>query len=128
MFIWFVVAERDQSSDQRKGAFVAVHELYDRGELAAHELLWFQEIEQWFNQNLRAPRRLAWSRRPHAPLRAISWFRGSARDCVARMRDLVALLAYKDVLVEELRTDKPGYIVYEDEHQVAAIPFGRETF
>ncbi|HZS57690.1 MAG TPA: hypothetical protein VFA43_00370 [Gemmatimonadaceae bacterium] len=43
------------------------------------------------------------------------------------MRQLVTLLEHKDVAVEELRTDKPGYIVYEDEHQVAAVPFS-ETF
>ena len=29
----------------------------------------------------------------------------------------------KDVVVEELKTDRPGYIVFEDEFQVAAIPF-----
>jgi hypothetical protein len=44
------------------------------------------------------------------------------------MRELVTLLEYKDILVEELRTSKRGYILYEDEHQIAAIPFEHETF
>jgi hypothetical protein len=43
------------------------------------------------------------------------------------MRELVALLVHKDVPVEELRTERPGYIVYEDEHQIAAEPFMQET-
>ena len=30
--------------------------------------------------------------------------------------------------MRELRTEKPGYIVYEDEHQVAAMPFAQEAF
>lgn len=44
------------------------------------------------------------------------------------MRELVALLEHKAIVVEELRTDRPGYVVYEDEHRVAAVPFGAETF
>jgi hypothetical protein len=27
------------------------------------------------------------------------------------------------ILTEMLRTDKPGYVVYEDKYQVAAVPF-----
>jgi hypothetical protein len=47
----------------------------------------------------------------------------SAKDHVARMRELVQLLRHKDISVDELRTEKPGYVVYEDEFQVTAIPF-----
>lgn len=93
-----------------------------------HESEWFASIERWFNANLTSPKRLAWSSRPNAPNRAISWFKLAAAEHIAHMRELVALLEHKDIAVEELRTDKPGYIVYEDEHQIAAIPFTNETF
>jgi hypothetical protein len=43
------------------------------------------------------------------------------------MRELVALLEHKSLAVEELRTERPGYLVYEDEYQVAAMPFEGET-
>jgi hypothetical protein len=43
------------------------------------------------------------------------------------MRELAAFLDNKDVHVEELMTERPGYTVYEDEHQVAAVPFAKET-
>ena len=46
---------------------------------------------------------------------------------MASMRELTSLLRHKDVEVEELRTEKPEYVVYEDAFQVAAIPFGGET-
>lgn len=39
------------------------------------------------------------------------------------MHALVELLRSKDVVVEVAVSDRPGYIVYEDEHQVAAEPF-----
>jgi hypothetical protein len=43
------------------------------------------------------------------------------------MHALAALLRAKDVPVDILTTDRPGYIVFEDEYQVAAEPFrGKE--
>ena len=127
-FIRFAVAARDDQSDQQQGVFTALYALDHAGALLPHEQRWFEETERWFNANLSRPNRLAWSSRPNAPQRAISWFKTSASEHVARMRELASLLEHKDIAVEEFRTDKPGYIVYEDAHQVAAIPFTNETF
>ena len=128
VYVRFVVTERDMRSDQQRGIFTAFYRLERDGQLASYELEWFRDIEEWFNTHLKKPERLTWSSRPNAPERAITWLKMSATDHVARMRELVTLLKHKDLPVEELRTDKPGYIVYEDEHQVAAIPFNSETF
>jgi len=51
----------------------------------------------------------------------------SPDEHIRNMRALAALLEQKGISVEELRPDKPGYVVYEDEQQVAAIPFSNET-
>ena len=126
-FVRFVVAERNNSSDQQTGIFTALYALEKQGQLEPHELTWFHEIEQWFNRHLRRPKRLAWSSRPNAPERAITWLRMTADEHLRNLRQLVALLEHKGVPVEELRTEKPGYVVYEDAHQVAAIPFPNET-
>ncbi len=127
MYIRFVVSERDEDSGRERGVFSALYALEEGGELAPYERDWFHEAEAWFNENLPRPDRLAWSSRPNAPERAISWFKASAVDHVSRMRELVALLEHKAIVVTELRTERPGYVVYEDEHQVAAMPFERET-
>lgn len=58
----------------------------------------------------------------------VTWLNMSATEHVSRMRQLVTLLDQRDAAVEELRTTKPGYIVYEDEYQVAAVPFSKDTF
>ena len=110
-------------SDRQQGIFQALYDLEDAGELGPHEIDWFVAIEQWFDKHLKKPDRFAWSTRPNAPDRAITWLKMSAKEHVARMRELAALLEHKDVVVEELRTDRPGYVVYEDEFQVASIPF-----
>ena len=128
MYIRFVVSERDEDSGRERGVFSALYALDASGELAPYERAWFHEAEAWFNENLTRPDRLAWSSRPNAPERAISWFKASAVDHVSRMRELVALLEHKAIVVTELRTERPGYVVYEDVHQVAAMPFERETF
>lgn len=123
MYVRFIVHQRDESSDAPGGVFTAIYDLVDRGELLPHELAWFREMEGWFNEHLKRPARLAWSRRPNAPRRALSWFKASATAHVTRMRELVALLEHKDVAVREVRSERPGYIVFEDAFQVAAIPF-----
>ena len=38
-------------------------------------------------------------------------------------RDKVRVLERNGVVVELVRTHNPGYLTYEDENQVAAIPF-----
>jgi hypothetical protein len=123
MYLRFVVAERDGTSHERRGVFQALYRLRRAGALATHEEAWFAEAEDWFAHHLKRPRRLAETRRPNAPDRAISWLKASAVEHVSRMRDLAALLEHKGVSVEELRTARPGYVVYEDEYQVATIPF-----
>ncbi len=123
MYLRFVVTERDSKSQQPLGVFQAIYRLRRAGELAVHEESWFAETEDWFSRHLKRPDRLTETRRPNAPDRAISWIKASAVDHVSRMRDLVALLEHKGVVVEELRTLRPGYVVYEDEFQVATIPF-----
>jgi hypothetical protein len=128
VFIRFVTSGRDPQSDQERGIFSALYDLEKSGDLLLYELDWIRAAESWLNANLKLPGRLAWSRRANAPERAITWLKVTATDHIAKMRELAALLEHKDVQVRELRTDRPGYIVYEDEHQVAAIPFPGETF
>ena len=128
MFIRFSVRERHESSGQDQGIFSALYRLEREGQLAPEELSWFHLAESWLNQHLKRPDRLSWSSRANAPERAITWIKASATEHVSRLRELVALLDHKGIIVSEHQTDKPGYIVYEDEAQVAAMPFQSETF
>src|SRR5256885_2310981 len=121
MFLRFVINRRDEASRRDQGLFTALYALADSGHLSNYERVWFEEQERWFTRHLKRPHGLT---QPSAVL----WFKASATEHIARMRALSALLQHKDVAVEVLETGKPGYVVYADEHQVAAIPFTRETF
>src|ERR1700730_5006273 len=126
MYVRFVVPEIDENSGCERGIFQATYRLWRAGRLAPHEEVWWAEVRAWLDVDLEAPDRLARSRRPGANECAISWFKASAAEHIARAREGVARLAQHDIQSRMLTTDRPGYIVYEDEFQVAAEPFRSE--
>ena len=80
----------------------------------------------WFQRHLAEPRRFVATRSRgyyrREPL-AVSWFRAEAREHLAHAEALARVLSDCGVPVQTLRTEHPGYVVYEDEHQVVAVPF-----
>lgn len=106
------------------GVFRAAHLLQGQGALAEHEQVWLAESDAWFAEHLRAPTQLSLRGGYRQPKTALCWFKDTANEHLHRIRALVALLQEHGVAVEEQISAKPGYIVYEDEHQVAAVPFG----
>lgn len=55
--------------------------------------------------------------------RALSWFKEAALTELRHAHELVELLKGHDLIVEMITTDRPGYVVYEDEYQIVAEPF-----
>jgi hypothetical protein len=52
--------------------------------------------------------------------------KADAAEHAARLRALTVLLQRHGFVTQVLWTRRPGYVVYEDEYQVAAVPF-RDT-
>jgi hypothetical protein len=123
VYLRFVVPARHAVSQEPTGLFSAVWDLEARGALTPWQAAWWRETVAWFGRTLPEPTSAARSRRPNAPNRAIFWFKASAREHIARMREVAALLEQHDVRAEVLQSARPGYVVYEDEFQVAAEPF-----
>ena len=126
MLIRFVVRKRDSDSQVEQGLIHAAEDLRHQGRLADEEQERVQELLRWFNRHLPVPGRFARSRRPNACKRAISWFKPTARECLVRMQALAAILHGHGCEVERLTTDRPGYVVYEDDYQVVAEVFRGE--
>jgi hypothetical protein len=122
--IRFVTRDRHPPYGHRTGVFPAAYALWRSHTLVApdqqHEL---RALLDWFEENLATPTRFTRSRYPRATETAVSWVRASAREHVARLRRLVELLDDASIAVNELRIKRPGYVVYEDDHQVVALPF-----
>jgi hypothetical protein len=126
MLIRFVVRKRDSDSHVEQGLIHAAEDLRCQGCLTDEEQVRVQELLRWFNRNLPVPVRFARSRRPNACKRAISWFKPTASECLDRMQTLADVLHRHGCEVERLTTDRPGYVVYEDDYQVVAEVFRGE--
>ncbi len=114
MYFRLVVGSKSSLSHHRLGVFSAAGHLLDQ-ELASYEADGLEEALDWFNENLPMP----WCRDE----RVIFWFRSSARECGRRVWRLANALRCQGLWVDILTTRAPGYVEYEDEWQVAAVPY-----
>ena len=122
MYVRFVITDNHPGSGKRQGLFHAIRDLSDDGMLHGHEQELYDNICLWFNKNLEKPSSFSRSGRP----KALSWFKDDALEHIQWMREISNILKSHGIHVEMIRTNRPGYIVYEDDHQVTAEPF-RDT-
>lgn len=123
MLLRFVTDEIDSASGKRRGLFQVAARLRDSTDISAADHHRLRALFDWFNANLEKPTRMAASNRPRAKAQAISWFRDTAREHLVRMWEMVEIVSTYGVMVEQIRTARPGYVVYEDDFQVTALPF-----
>ena len=130
MYLRFVVAEIDQGTSRELGVFLALEKLRHTGVLNPHEEESEDEIRKWFDKHLEKPARFTAAKPPYyrKQNKAISWFKDTAHDHIARIRLLAKILESHGIPVKMLRTDRVGYIVYEDEFQIVAEPFANDTY
>jgi hypothetical protein len=130
MYLRFVVSEIDEDSDRELGVFHAVGNLRERGALSNYEEEQHDLIRNWFNNHLEKPSRFTASKPPYyrKKSRAISWFKDTAHEHLDRVRSLVAILQNHGVSVQMLKSNRVGYVVYEDEFQIVAEPFSGEPY
>ena len=121
--IRFVTDERHPPYGHRTGIFASAYGVRRGQKLAPADHSELCEILAWFKENLPVPDRFAASRRPHGEETGISWIRTVAHDHLKKLRRMAELVQTTGTHVHELRTTRPGYILYEDHHQVVALPF-----
>ena len=114
-----------QAAWRPRGLFQLGYQVLREAPLADEELARLKQALGWFERRLARPARLARSRKPGAERKALSWFKPTAGEHIAQARELAELLRLAEVEIVMSTTRTPGYIVYEDAHQVAAEPFWR---
>ena len=128
-YLRFVLPGNHADSGARDGVFEAAYRLSLTGEIAEAQKQEINAVLQWFEEHLDTPTRFnrtrskGWYRR--AP-KGISWLKPTAEAHLAKLRSLVAILEDHGFQVTMIKTRNPGYVVYEDDHQVVAEPF-RDT-
>src|SRR5262245_1071514 len=121
--IRFVTDDRHPPYGHRTGIFASAHKIRPEQKLDPADHCELCELLTWFKEYLSLPARFAASRRPHGDETGISWIRAIAHDHLKKLRRMAELIQAGGIGVRELRTTRPGYILYEDDHQVVALPF-----
>ncbi|TWU30077.1 hypothetical protein Pla144_08630 [Bythopirellula polymerisocia] len=123
MYLRFEPETVDPNSNYIWSVFGALGHLLETGTLTDYEFSRLQELDDWFTTNLQEPTRLARSRKNDAEKKAVCWFKADASECIANLREIVSVLNNHDLTIRMLKSTNPGYVVYEDKYQIAAIPF-----
>jgi hypothetical protein len=121
MFVRVATTQTDWNSYQNEGVFQRAYDLYHSGKLEPDDASRLEDVLNWFERNLPLPDRS----KIHP--RAIFWFKPAAGEPARRIWQLAARVKKHEATVQLLKTRRPGYILYEDDFQVAAVPF-RDTF
>jgi hypothetical protein len=127
MFVRFVIYKNDEDSGRRQGLFQALSDLEHKSSLLKHEQAQYDEIYEWFRKHLKKPSSFTRSSKPRAKNVALSWFKDTAIEHIAKMHALAQILEAHNISIDILQSERPGYLVYEDEFQVVAEPFKDTT-
>lgn len=127
MYLRLVRPNRLPFQKARAGFFDAAYELRDVKTLDKITSDQLEDHLDWFRANLRVPKVFSRSKskgrdRNETPP-GLSWFKPEAQEMLQRAFDLAIMLNGQGFAIEILRTERVGYVIYEDQHQVVAEPF-----
>jgi hypothetical protein len=126
MYIRFVQASYNAMSGRRNGFFDAAYDLRNSRDTPLYTAEHVAALLVWFADNLPKPTRFNRTRSKGAWRRnavGLSWFKPTADAHLERAHELCAMLNENGYAITILKTDRPGFVVYEDAHQIVAEPF-----
>jgi hypothetical protein len=122
-YVRFVIDRKDEDSHVEQGIFQAAGQALEWQNVTGSDADELKELRAWFNENLEKPSSFGRNK-----LRlGICWFKTDAAEHISRIWEMVHILERNGVYVKKIRTDKPGYVIYEDEWQLVAEPFRKGT-
>jgi len=122
-FLRFVVDRKDEDSHVEQGIFQAAALALEWQRIKGPDADKLNELRAWFSENLEKPSSFG---RGKLSL-GICWFKAGSAEHLSRIYEMVHILERAGICVKNIKTDKPGYVVYEDEWQLVAEPFRKGT-
>lgn len=129
MFLRFVVQRVNDASGVREGLFPTAYALRREEMLSDADNSEISELLDWLDAHMERPDRFNRSTSKgyyRRNTRGIAWLKPGATQHIAKMRALAALLDRNGYTTDVIKSDRPGYVVYEDDVQMIAEPF-RDT-
>lgn len=127
MFLRFVHSTTVDGMRAREGFFTAAYDLRAQDGIDASDRKQLEDMLAWFRLNLGLPSKFARSkskgayRREQTP--GLSWFKPGAKEHLSMAYELADLLGRHGYHIEILKTERPGFVIYEDDVQLIAEPF-----
>lgn len=122
-YVRFVIGRKDEESQVEQGIFQAAARALEWQSITGSDADELNELRDWFGENLDRPTSFGRDR-----LRlGICWFKTGATEHISRIWEMVRILERNGIYVKKIRTDKPGYVIYEDKWQLVAEPFRKGT-
>jgi hypothetical protein len=126
MLLRFVLPRSHPDTGVEEGIFGAAYDLREGTRISTSDRQSLDGLLAWLDVNLAKPQRFNSSKSKGYYRRrtaGISWLKPTAAEHIAKMRALIAILERNGYQVSQTITDRPGYVVFEDDHQVVAEPF-----
>ena len=126
MYLRFVTERRTEHGSRREGFFQAVALARRDPETPGYLHDRLTALLGWFIDNLDEPERFnrgSLKTGHRATTTGLSWFRSEATEHVKNAFELCGILHELGYPITVLKTNRPGFIVYEDDHQIVAEPF-----
>lgn len=126
MFIRFITEFKNEENEIETGMFQAAGFLCRSEVIYDYDKKLLTDLRNWFGDNLEKPTRFTKSKSKNAANVSLSWFKSTAIEHLSRMYEMKQLLEKYDLIVNVVKRDNPGYIVYEDDYQVSTLPHGKD--
>jgi hypothetical protein len=122
-YIRFVVGHKDDESHVERGIFQAAAWALEWQDITGSDADELNELRRWFSENLHGPTSFG---RDKLRL-GICWFKTGSTEHISHIWGMVRILERNGIYVKKIKTDRPGYVIYEDEWQLVAEPFRKGT-
>jgi hypothetical protein len=122
----FVLPRSHPDTGVEEGIFGAAYDLCRNPLTPVSDRQSLEGLLAWFGANLATPQRFNRSKSKGYYRRGtggVSWLKPTAAEHIAKMHVLTAILEKNGHQVSQITTDRPGYVVFEDDHQIVAEPF-----
>jgi hypothetical protein len=124
VYLRFITQFINPYGELETGIFIALKFLRDDHFLTQDDdISELKKLSVWFNQNLEKPTRFSNGTSKYNADISLSWFKDSAKEHIKKIQEFIEIAERYDIIVERVASKNPGYIVFEDEYQVSAVPF-----
>ena len=122
-YVRFVIGRKDEENHVEQGIFQAAALALEWQNITGSDAAELNELRAWFSKNLEKP--TSEGRDKHRL--GICWFKAESTEHISRILEMVQILERNGIYVKKIRTDKPGYVIYEDGWQLVAEPIRKGT-